>query len=162
MNPPQSKGNVYMNNKDLYHLRLKKGVIWYIELEGKKIKTFQKPATSKKLHKLYIIKHLSNIVYIGFTCQSIRTRLQSGLIATGDHGYYGYQWKKLDKIDLCIVYFPGKSQIDIEALEAELVYLVRKNTGKWPSCQTEIHFHNISKKVKDEAKLLYNDAVKMK
>ncbi|TDE05820.1 hypothetical protein [Flavobacterium sandaracinum] len=30
----------------------------------------------------------------------------------------------------------------VEAVEGELVYLVRQKTGKWPLFQNEIHFNN--------------------
>jgi hypothetical protein len=34
--------------------------------------------------------------------------------------------------------------MQIETLEAEIVYAVRSQTGRWPSGQTEIHFHESS------------------
>ncbi len=38
-----------------------------------------------------------------------------------------------------------------KAFEGELVYLIRRETGKWPHFQNEIHFSNISERSVDIA-----------
>ncbi len=35
---------------------------------------------------------------------------------------------------------PGEKTVDIEIVEAEVVFLIR-SAGQWPLHQTEIHFH---------------------
>jgi hypothetical protein len=35
---------------------------------------------------------------------------------------------------------PGDASLDIETVEAEVVFLIR-SAGQWPLHQTEIHFH---------------------
>jgi hypothetical protein len=82
------------------------------------------------------------------------TRLRQGLLATGQHGYYGYAWKKHPRVGLIVWFFPGEPPERIEAIEAELVYLVRNRTGQWPEAQTEIHFHRVSEQDKRRAELL--------
>jgi hypothetical protein len=34
------------------------------------------------------------------------------------------------------------TKIEIESIEAELVFLIRQKTGLWPLTQNEIHFNN--------------------
>ena len=103
------------------------------------VQCFQKPATSKG-QKLYIVKCKDAVLYVGITSQSITNRLRYGFTATGKHGYHGYKWKDhKEELDLLIWYFPDKT--DVEAIEAEVVFNIRKHTGLWPAFQTEIHFH---------------------
>jgi len=91
---------------------------------------------------------------------SIKTRFQRGCAAFNHYidkekarnGYKGYKW--LDKtlnpkrnLTISVVIFPEEydskpKRSFIEAIEGELVYLVRQNTGRWPACQNEIHFSN--------------------
>jgi hypothetical protein len=138
-----------------HRLRMKNGDIDSIEFEGKVVNTFKKPVTNRCVPKLYVVKHQSKIVYIGFTSQGIRTRLRQGLKAKGEHGYHGYQWKDRGEVDLWVWCFPEKLPERVESIEAELVYLVRNQTGQWPECQTEIHFHKVSEEEKRVAKSIY-------
>ncbi|MFY2998652.1 hypothetical protein ACOTHX_02585 [Achromobacter xylosoxidans] len=87
-------------------------------------------------------------IYVGITKQSIRDRLRLGWSANGSKGYYGYAWRKHFKnatLDLWCHTNPSTDNkcIDIETVEAELVYLIRQ-AGQWPLFQTEIHFHRSS------------------
>lgn len=120
--------------------------------EGK-VGKFTKPLVNNKQPKIYIIKDNGEIVYVGYTSQSITTRLNLGLKATGKDGYYGYKWKNVkDEFELCVFVFQqtftGDSEKDrvlreyVEAIEAELVYMVRQELGEWPKYQNEIHFNN--------------------
>lgn len=143
-----------------YHLKIKKHTIDSIKLDGKKVNTFKKPVTDKDVSKLYVVKHRSKIIYVGFTSQGIRNRLRYGLKAEGKRGYHGYQWKNLSNVNLLVWCFPGKTYKRIEAIEAELVYLIRKDTGQWPKCQTEIHFHNTSGNEIKEAKMIFEESRK--
>jgi hypothetical protein len=45
----------------------------------------------------------------------------------------------------------------VETVEAELVFLFRKQTGKWPRYQTEIHFHNATARQKEGAEGIYGE-----
>lgn len=101
-------------------------------------------ATSN-LPKLYVAGIGGEPVYVGITKQSMRSRLRYGWAANGKSGYYGYAWRhQLTTIDLdiwCHEDPPTRNEcLDIETIEAELVYLIRKS-GQWPKYQTEIHFH---------------------
>jgi len=138
-------------NYQRYRIMLKNREIASIEMRGHKVKSFTQPDTKNKLPKLYVVKSGSEVIYVGLTSQSIKTRLRDGLQAQGEKGYYGYKWKDLSEVDILIWCFPQESMERIEAVEAELVYFLRQHTGKWPKYQMEIHFHhNISK---DEIKV---------
>lgn len=120
--------------------------------EGKQV-NFTSPLTKSKRPKIYVIKIKSDIVYIGYTSQSMTTRLNYGLKASGKNGYHGYKWKKdYDEVELLVFVFEksysGDKEADlktkhfVEAIEAELVFKYRSETGMWPKYQHEIHFNN--------------------
>ncbi|SFN53725.1 hypothetical protein [Salegentibacter flavus] len=122
------------------------------ESDGKPT-NFKQPLTLTKTPKIYILKHEGKIVYVGYASQSIGTRLSQGIKAKGLNGYHGYKWKQVDELELLVYVFDkelkGGKHIDdkpytlmAEAVEAELVYKVREETGKWPEFQNEIHFNN--------------------
>ena len=115
--------------------------------------SFKTPVTQKQTPKIYVLKYKEAIVYIGYASQSIGTRMGQGMRAAGLNGYHGYKWKQVDKLELYIFVFDQKLKgskhkddktfVNLaEAVEAELVYLVREKTGKWPEFQNEIHFNN--------------------
>lgn len=159
-----------------------------LELEGDKdarkiVKTlqngievnFNKPVTNAKTPKIYIGLVDGLVVYIGYTGQSIRSRLNYGFRIKGENGYYGYKWKWKDKVELLVWAFDAfieeKTTTDkntnedyklyVEAIEAELVYLVRHKTGQWPECQNEIHFNNVRRmEVLEKAKEIYEQVLK--
>jgi hypothetical protein len=120
---------------------------------GKEVK-FRKPVTTQGLPKIYILKKGEDILYVGFTQQSIGARLSGGMYASGSYGYHGYKWKQdYDEVDLLV--FVGDETFNVipdhdaqvklkyEAIEAELVYLIRERTKRWPEYQNEIHFNNV-------------------
>ena len=130
----------------------KKRVIYKKTCDGKPT-NFQKPVTLNKRPKIYIIKAEKKIVYVGYASQSIGTRLGQGIRAGGLNGYHGYKWKQQDELELFVFVFDqdlkgAKHKEDepfvllAEAVEAELVYKIREETGKWPEFQNEIHFNN--------------------
>ena len=131
-----------VKNCQRYRIMLKNRKIASIEMSGHKVRSFTQPDTKNKLPKLYVVKSGSEVIYVGVTSQSIRNRLRYGLEAQGKSGYHGYKWKDLSEVDILIWCFPKESLDRIEAVEAELVYLFRQHTGKWPKYQMEIHFHN--------------------
>lgn len=145
-----------MLNYQFYNLKFHDGKISSIQKlpHRKEPTTFTKPATTNKLPKIYLAKYKDDIVYVGITTQSITNRLRGGFIATSKHGYHGYKWKNLNEIDLAIFFFENPIE-KIEAIEAEIVYLIRSETGFWPKYQTEIHFHNATKKEKEIARAIY-------
>ena len=105
---------------------------------------FVAPATTKSLPKLYVASKEGALLYVGATNQSMSVRLRGGLTANGAHGYHGYSWgKKNHAICLDIWYLDGEhtKPVDLEAIEAEVVFLYRQESGQWPQEQTEIHFH---------------------
>ena len=131
-----------MRNYHKYRVNLTNRQIASVVMNGKTIRGFLHPDNQSQLPKLYVVKSGSEITYIGKTTQNKRTRLRYGLKAQGETGYYGYMWKDLTEVEILIWCFPNKSEAYLETIEGELVYLFRKNTGKWPKYQMEIHFHN--------------------
>jgi hypothetical protein len=101
-------------------------------------------ATSRR-PKLYVVSVDSQLVYVGITRQSMRTRFRFGFGASGKHGYHGYAWRHTHTEAILNIWChedaPATNpDLDIETIEAEVVYLAR-SAGQWPAGQTEIHFH---------------------
>jgi len=116
----------------------------WINLESNTIiRTLGKPLTSS-IYKIYVLHSIKKqeILYIGTTKMSLKSRINGGLKANGNNGYHGYQWKNLNEINISIWVFPNLSKKHIENIEAELAFIVRLETGKWPKHQNEIHFNN--------------------
>ena len=134
----------------------KRGITLKIK-DGKEVK-FSHPLTKKKLPKIYVIKIKGELVYIGYTSQSITSRLNYGFKINGENGYYGYKWRNIsEEIELMVFVsekaLTGDKDEDkktinfVEAIEAELVFKFREKTGNWPKYQNEIHFNNESRKL---------------
>ncbi len=101
-------------------------------------------ATSRK-PKLYVVSVDDKPIYVGVTKQPIRNRFRLGWNAKGETGYYGYAWRHHHANVWLDIWChddppPQKDCLDIEAVEAEVVFLIRQ-AGQWPKHQTEIHFH---------------------
>ena len=113
----------------------------------------------KKIPKLYVVAAEGQIVYVGITCQSLSSRLWNGFNAKGESGYHGYAWRHKHTRASLYVWAgqedAGSSLLDVETVEAEVVFLVRQRTGMWPACQTEIHFHTASDAHRAAADLIW-------
>ncbi|OIV40132.1 hypothetical protein [Flavobacterium johnsoniae] len=115
-------------------------------------------ALLKERRKLYIIHYRNEVLYVGEANTSIKTRFQRGIASfnyftqngKARGGYKGYKWlNKLDNtyrnLSVSVAIFDDKyddQRSFIEAIEGELVYLVRKKFNYWPKFQNEIHFSN--------------------
>ncbi len=110
-------------------------------LESKCIDKFCHPLTGNQ-YKIYVLVDTKNILYVGTTKLSIKNRLRYGLTVNGQNGYHGYKWKGFPIVRLFVWCFEELDKEAIESIEAELVYLIRKKSGKWPTSQNEIHFNN--------------------
>jgi predicted GIY-YIG superfamily endonuclease len=110
-------------------------------LSNSEIKAFEHPLTSDQF-KIYIVTNEEKVLYIGTTQTNIRNRLRSGLSAKGLNGYHGYKWKDLKSVGLFVWCFEESDKDKIENIEAELAFIVRLDTGNWPTHQNEIHFNN--------------------
>jgi len=111
-------------------------------------------ARADAIEKLYVVKRLlggrSEFVYVGRTDSPMRVRMYSGLNARD----YRYQWRDFPRVDLYVCSLAGLPEKDGEAVEAELVYLIRRNQRRWPSHQNEIHFRHRLGVVRPELKEL--------
>ena len=141
-----------------YRLRLRNREIVSVEKDGHKVETFSYPVTASDLPKIYVVKSGPEVIYVGHTKQSIRSRLKYGLEAQGKGGYHGYMWKDLPKVDILIWCFPDRDKEYAEAIEGELVFLFRSRTGKWPKHQIEIHFHRATVDTIRMAEAIYAEA----
>jgi hypothetical protein len=139
-----------------YQLVLGKNGVQPIEENGKKTDKFSAPVTEKALPKLYAVKANAEVLYVGFTVQSISNRLRGGFQADGTHGYHGYKWKDLSKVELFVWWFRELSSRQVESIEAEVVYLIRNETGNWPKCQNEIHFWPTSEHDRNLARTIFD------
>jgi len=103
---------------------------------------FIKPETQTG-QKLYLVGLGKQLHYVGITNRQMSARISMGLKAKGKNGYHGYAWKNIrEQLTLHVICWSGSGNLrkGLEAIEAEVAYLCRKETGKWPLSQTEIHF----------------------
>ncbi len=101
---------------------------------------------TRKLPKLYVVSIEAKLIYVGITRQSMRTRFRGGFTASGENGYHGYAWRHCFTEAMLDIWChedapPQNSDRDMETIEAEVVYLARREGDQWPEGQTEIHFH---------------------
>ena len=100
---------------------------------------------SQQVPKLYIVSDGGEPLYVGKTSRRLRERLRAGFKAGGKHGYHGYAWRdRLTQATISVwIATEGEAQDPtwIETVEAEVVFLIRKEYDQWPEHQTEIHFH---------------------
>jgi len=132
-----------IDNPYIFELNLKNTQIksWTEFNSGKIIPKLSKPLTSSD-YKIYVISLQNKVLYVGTTKSSIKSRLNSGLKASGENGYHGYKWKNEKNVRIFIWNFTDLNKVQIENVEAELAFIVRTKTGKWPDSQNEIHFNN--------------------
>lgn len=131
---------------------------FYDLFTGQFVANFEAPLSSNKHQKLYVVTQGNDFLYVGATSSSIKLRLNQGFKANGKGGYHGYKWKhNRDEMEMHIVCFPkdNNSKLEVEAIEAELVFLIRQRTGNWPLYQNEIHFNNTNPKAIELASQIY-------
>jgi hypothetical protein len=125
-------------------------------------------ALKQERRKLYVIYSNDEILYVGEAKTSILKRFQRGTVSFNHfirngksrNGYKGYKWlNKKDnatrELKVAVVVFDSTKDNDrefIEAVEGEIVYLIRNKLGYWPKFQNEIHFSN-----SDVAKVIAED-----
>jgi hypothetical protein len=136
------------------HYKLSFNAVNFTVVSPRGTAKFSGQATSN-IPKLYVVSVDELPIYVGVTKQSMRNRLRLGWKAAGVGGYYGYPWRhKFSEADLDIWYHedaPSEGPpIDIETVEAEVVFLIRAR-GQWPESQTEIHFHVSTQEHRDIA-----------
>jgi hypothetical protein len=122
--------------------------------------------------KIYIISSGKEVLYVGEAKTSIKARLERGCYdfnhseETGEsrNGYRGYKWLDTDSaltLNVAIFHNANMGKEDVEAIEAEIVYLIRKHKDLWPNGQNEIHFNNTeSKTVRTHAQSIYDTIIK--
>ena len=152
------------NLPKLVHFQLKIGSNnekRYVEdkyLNKEVLKKFSHPFTGSH-SKIYIVKYEDEIIYVGYTIDSISDRLRTGLapynkivtdpeIIQRKNPYAGYKWRHLDKVDYFVWVFenielPVTTEMKylFENIEAEIVFKL-KAQGSWPKYQSEIHFYS--------------------
>jgi len=89
--------------------------------------------------------------------------MKQGFYGKGKRRYL-YLWRHLPEADV-LVWNAGKRWWrEIETIEAELVFSVRRDCDRWPEHQVEIHFHNPGAGQSDSARAqaarLYAEMVK--
>ena len=111
---------------------------------------FISPVT-KKNNKIYLLGKNGLIHYIGITKQSMASRLRYGVKPNHKSGYHGYKWLK-ENGKHCLIIWIFNNNVNVEAIEAEIVHFFRKQFNQWPEYQTEIHFHPTTKDERTLAK----------
>jgi len=103
---------------------------------------FTKPATQSG-PKIYLVGLRGRLHYVGVANCTMSRRIWRGLKAKGKNGYHGYEWKSIRApltLDVICWSGAGSDLKALEAVEAEVAFLCRTETGQWPLSQTEIHF----------------------
>ena len=108
-------------------------------LTGKQLRAFPQALAKRDSYKLYVYKAGNEIQYVGVTKMSLATRYWYG---SNKKFKYGYQFLHHAQLKLYVWTFPSLKQRQVENIEAELAYLIRNKTGRWPESQNEIHFNN--------------------
>jgi len=141
-----------------YEIKVSKTDYKCISVNGKPTGHFITPDTKAGKQKLYVLKNSKELYYVGATSLPMSARLRIGYRAKGEQGYHGYKWiGKISRAELLVWCFTKSRRSHVEAIEGELVYLIRNRTGKWPKYQMEIHFHSdASDKEKQVAETLVN------
>lgn len=119
-----------------------------------------KESRTKTPNILYVVKNENEFLYVGEAENSIHVRMTRGFTSNRYYtikghargGYKGYQWIELYKngtgsveINVIVLDSIGTKKENKhfrESLEAELCYLIKKDTHQWPIYQNEIHFRN--------------------
>lgn len=147
-----------MQSKSVYKIGVKgEKIISVLAPSG--VRHFVAPVT-KKVQKIYLVGKNGRIHYVGITKQSIKTRLRMGENPHHETGYHGYAWLK-EKGDHCLVIFVFDDKTHAEAIEAEIVYLLRRKYNNWPKYQTEIHFHPTTEDQRKLAKQILKESDKL-
>ena len=143
-----------------YELRISESDYRCLSVNGETVNHFISPDTKPTTQKLYVLKDGGEVYYVGMTSQSMSSRLRIGYRADGEHGYHGYKWVgKITKAELLVWCFTHDDSAITEAIEGELVYLIRSQTGKWPIYQMEIHFHNASESERQVAESILEECL---
>lgn len=119
--------------------------------------------------KIYILKHGNDYLYVGKTNRTIGARFRDGFRSykkklDEEKKVYTYKWiqeyiNKDEDLELFVFDLGTSINNYTEAIEAEIVFEIRKKYNKWPTYQNEIHFFNDSedfKNAKDVAKEIFN------
>lgn len=137
---------------------------------------YKKEALKKDRRKIYIIHDTIDVLYVGEANVSLQTRFRRGTYSYNasfrkdipKQPYKGYQW--LDRVKnpsrelkVEVIIFSeilDNNRKEIEAIEGELVFLIRKELGYWPKFQQEIHFSN-SDSAKEKALKIFDTILKL-
>ena len=150
-----------ITNINQYDVNITKKNCRCIAVNGIPTNHFVAPDTRRGINKLYMLKSNQEICYVGITRQPMSSRLWIGYQTNSRTGYSGYKWRSKITEGKLLVWCFSDTEDNGEAIEGELVYLIRNKTGKWPSYQMEIHFHpDATEKEKQIADLIFNDALK--
>lgn len=129
----------------VYRLQLLHGATYQATRIGESRAGFHSPLT-RPCPKLYLVLRGAEFHYVGVTNRPMAARINLGLKAKGKGGYHGYKWKHIrEPLGLLVWVFENEKGApflrELETVEAEVAFLVRHTTGRWPLSQTEIHFY---------------------
>ena len=151
---PDSRDAIMLHSR--YTIRLKQQRVMVESGKGRFASSASKPG-----FKIYVVSNDSGILYVGHTKQRIRQRLNGGLHRPKRSGYHGYKWRSNRgplTLDVWTSFPHSTTKRQLETVEAEVVYLVRRLDDQWPENQTEIHFHRSTGKLRRIAEKIYRTA----
>lgn len=142
----------------VYKIKVKENEIVSV-LANDGTKHFVAPVT-KKGKKIYLVGKNGLIHYIGITKQSMSSRIRYGVKPNHKSGYHGYKWLK-ENGNHSLIIWTFNDDVDVEAVEAEIVHFFRVQHDQWPKYQTEIHFHATTNKERSLAKTILKESEKI-
>jgi hypothetical protein len=101
--------------------------------------------------KIFVIKSGLENIYVGYASESMLTRLSQGL--TDSFGKYFVKEGEFEseELDLFIFEFPllvdntkTETRNYYQSIQSELIYLIKSETGKWPTLQKQINVSNLN------------------
>ncbi len=101
--------------------------------------------------KIFVIKSGSEYIYVGYASDSILTRLSKGL--TDSLGNYFVKEGEFESVELDLYVFEFPLLVDYtktetrsyyQIIQSELIYLIKSETGKWPTLQKHISVSSLN------------------
>jgi len=99
--------------------------------------------------KIFIIKSGNEYLYVGYASGSMFTRLSKGLADSLGKAYVKEGEFESDELDLFVFefslladYSKTETRNHYQSIQSELIYLIKSQTGNWPTLQKQLNVSN--------------------
>ncbi len=135
----------------------KKKIIRIYDLINRvELKNFHDKLLEDSLAKLFVVKTEETFEFVGTTFQSINKAINTLLKSNDNSDHNRNDWLSDYKIQLSVFCLNDCSVNELNYMEAELVFLIKKVTDTWPNRQNEIHAKNIRANSKDIVQRIFS------